>query len=219
VRGDREGEAENGKRANHHIAYARKRDSGDICDGKNNPMSPTKVSIIGALRFSDGDGLLYSLPIGKDEKQTTIWLDTIPNTLDWPGLGKYPEKPKPAAPPTWRDRQADSKVHEKWAAANKAAEEEWKRACDVYLKTLHTDPKYVQKALEFIDLQNREPQCLLDNWCWVYRDKVIRLDSAEPKSLCDRATDILHIKHYVLRRERHYERVRREVKHLKTWKG
>ena len=51
---------------------------------------------------------------------------------------------------------------------------------------------------------------------WVYRNKVISVESTEPETLRDKATDILMIKHHVLRRERHYERVRREVEALEN---
>ena len=100
-------------------------------------------------------------------------------------------------------------------AATKAAEEERCRARDAYLHALHSDPEYRQAATEFVERQQREPLPLL-NFFWVYRDKVLRLESREPEGLRNKETEVLLMKHYVLRQERHYERVRREVEALEN---
>jgi hypothetical protein len=149
--------------------------------------------------------------VGKGNLERTVWVKAeVPNEHDWPGLGRFPEQPKPAWGP-WPTVAARDKT----LAANKAAEEEWRRACDAYNRALHADPKYRQAALEFIELQNREPQPQFES-VWLYRNKVITVESTERETLRDKATDILMIKHYVLRREKHYERVRREVEALEN---
>jgi hypothetical protein len=59
---------------------------------------------------------------------------------------------------------------------------------------------------------------------WAYREKVVSLESTDPEICFRRETGVLKktnrafllIKHYVLRRERHYERVRREVDALEN---
>jgi hypothetical protein len=174
-------------------------------------MPRTTISLIGALRCSENDGLEFSVPVGKGNLERTFWMKAeVPNEHDWPGLGKLPEQPKPATGP-WPTTAARDKT----LAANKAAEEQWQRACSAYNRALHADPKYRQAALEFIELQNREPQQQFGSF-WLYRNKVISVESTEPETLRDKAADILMIKHHVLRRERHYERVRREVEALEN---
>lgn len=127
-----------------------------------------------------------------------------------------PEEPKPAPVPRFRDHGTQQQTQ----AANKAAEEEWKRALRAYYDAVHASPSYKQAALEFIELQNREPQLLLlvesSMRLWAYRKNVVRVESSEPDSLRDQSAEILLTKHYVLRRERHYERVRREVEALEN---
>jgi 5-methylcytosine-specific restriction endonuclease McrA len=173
-------------------------------------MPRTTISIIGALRYSEKDGLEFSVPVGKGNLERTFWMKAeVPNEHDWPGLGRFPERPNPATGP-WPNAAARDKT----LAANKAAEEEWQRACVAYDRALHADPKYRQAAMQLIELQNREPQHM--RICWVYRNKVISVESTEPETLRDKATEVLMIKHYVLRRERHYEKVRREVEALEN---
>jgi 5-methylcytosine-specific restriction endonuclease McrA len=46
---------------------------------------------------------------------------------------------------------------------------------------------------------------------WVYRDYVVRVVSDEPEAVRDEQKEALIVKHFILRRERDYERVRREV--------
>jgi len=45
---------------------------------------------------------------------------------------------------------------------------------------------------------------------------VLRLESNEPESLREKSADVLAVKHFVLRRERQYQRVRREVEALEN---
>jgi 5-methylcytosine-specific restriction endonuclease McrA len=131
---------------------------------------------------------------GKEYKhEATYWLEALPNAYEWPNLGTFPELTK---------------------AANRI---EWRCACDAYKHALHADPKYQEVAMEFLERQRREPQPLLDLW-WAFRDKVLGLESTEPEGLRNRETDLLLVKHYVLRQERNYERVRREVEAMENLK-
>jgi len=166
--------------------------------GRGIVVSRTTVTIVGTLLLSDEDGLQYSITVtAKGREEKTIWLEAVPNAEDeWPSIGKSPERPK--------------------RVLNKAEEEEWQRAHDAYNHALHANPKYRQVALDFIELQNHEPQPMMGGWLWVYRHKVCRFATTEPESLRDTAIDALLIKHHVLRRERYYERVRREVEALEN---
>jgi len=183
-------------------------------------VARTKITIVGKLRLSE-EGLLFSLSVGEPGKEKTTWVEALPNAYQWPGLGKFPERPTSQSvreafpdrhrPGGWYGEEAQ----EVWRAAKKAAEEEWHRARDAYFQALHSDPAYIQATAEFVERQHREPQPLLD-FFWVYRDKVLRLESTEPEGLRNKESDVLLMKHYVLRRERHYERVRREVEALEN---
>jgi 5-methylcytosine-specific restriction endonuclease McrA len=56
----------------------------------------------------------------------------------------------------------------------------------------------------------------MSTFFWAYKDHVVSLDSSEPETIRDKEQDALMVKHYVLRRERSYERVRREVDALEN---
>lgn len=63
----------------------------------------------------------------------------------------------------------------------------------------------------FVDEQRREPMCL--QWpLWFYKDHVLKVDGM----FADREDVILKIKHYVLRSERDYERIKQEVETLEN---
>ncbi|HUO05206.1 MAG TPA: HNH endonuclease signature motif containing protein [Candidatus Binataceae bacterium] len=151
--------------------------------------------MVGVLRLSAEDGLQVSLEVGDPPK--TLWWEALPNAFEWPGLGKYPEFP-------------NSK------AGDKAAQDEFERACTAYRKALHADPAYRSAASDFVRLQQREPQPLELRNFWVYKQKVLRLDSDEPEPLRDREKEALLVKHHVLRQEKYYEKVRREVEALEN---
>ena len=73
--------------------------------------------------------------------------------------------------------------------------------------------------MELFELQRREPQetpAFTAGSLWFFRDMVLRLESKEPQWLRDKSAEVLAIKHFVLRRERQYERVRREVEALEN---
>jgi 5-methylcytosine-specific restriction endonuclease McrA len=87
---------------------------------------------------------------------------------------------------------------------------------EAYLRALHQDPSYRVAAKEFLELQRREPQNLMGMFFWAYKDHVVRLDSKDPETIRDKEKDALMVKHYVLRRERSYDRIRREVDALEN---
>jgi 5-methylcytosine-specific restriction endonuclease McrA len=101
-------------------------------------------------------------------------------------------------------------------AANQAAKDEWQRAGEAYREARRADPRFKVAVREFVDLQNREPQRVMGGLGWIYRNKVCRLESKEPEPLRDTKTDAVLIKHFILRRERDYERVQREVDALEN---
>lgn len=187
-------------------------------------MSRPKINMGGTVRYSSDDGLTFLVVIGKGPEARAMPLDfgIPPNTNNWPGLGprpKYPERPKPI-PSSWHVSDDERQAR---LAAQRVAEEDWKRAeeqwridATAYDKALHSDPAYRQAAESFIELQRREPQELSDFGLWVYRDKVISFVSDEHEALRDKANDALAIKHFILRKERSYEKVKREVEALEN---
>ena len=172
-------------------------------------MSRTKIKIVGDLRNSDSEGLQYFIG---------TWDEVLPGTDDWPGLGQRPSEPK---------SRGDDKE-------KKALEDEWRRARAAYDQALHSDPEYRRAAAEFLEKQQREPQFLRTAtdlvslagpqnllFVWAYRGRVVAsvIDKADPDLYEVRPTGpprikdaiLLLIKHYVLRREKYYASVRREV--------
>jgi 5-methylcytosine-specific restriction endonuclease McrA len=51
---------------------------------------------------------------------------------------------------------------------------------------------------------------------WAYRDYVVTVESNEPEAVRDEQKEALVVKQFILRRERDYERVRREVEALEN---
>lgn len=90
--------------------------------------------------------------------------------------------------------------------------EAWKQVVAAHGKTLYSDAGYKAAAQVFIDRQFGEPEALGKNE-WLYRNKHLLVQSAEP---LDRNTEVMLIKHFVLRRERQYDRIRREVEALEN---
>lgn len=128
--------------------------------------------------------------------QRTYLLEALPDAYEWPCLGAFPNI-------TEEEYREDAK------------RTEWRSACYVYKQALHADPKYQQAAREFLERQRCEPQALLALW-WAFRERVLGVESTEPEELRDRETDVLLVKQYVLRHERNYEKVRREVEALEN---
>lgn len=83
---------------------------------------------------------------------------------------------------------------------------------------VHAEPSYQIAARAFYELQQHEPQPLdhvMSNF-WAYKDHVLVVNSEEPEPLRDRQKEALFVKHYILRRERDYERIKREVDALEN---
>jgi 5-methylcytosine-specific restriction endonuclease McrA len=142
-------------------------------------VSRPKISLTGKLRYSEAEGVQFSVTVGDRGKERTVWLEAVPSADEWPGIRKTDDN-------------------------------------EAYLRTLHQEPSYRLAAKEFLELQRREPQNLMGSFFWAYKDHVVSLDSQEPETIRDKETDALMVKHYVLRRERNYERVRREVDALEN---
>jgi len=87
-----------------------------------------------------------------------------------------------------------------------------------YTKRLHAAPSYKQAAKEFLERQRRDPQRLW--WgdfraeSWAYKDKILTRTSDEPESDMERTA--LLVKHYVLSREREFDRIQREIEALEN---
>ncbi len=159
-------------------------------------MSRTKVSVAGQLEFSEDQGrLMCSVEVGKGSRRCTAWIDVpLPNEEgDLPGLGPAPKEP----PET----------------ASKQAKDSFYYAREGYDQALHEHPNYKQAVSKFIELQYREPQPGPLEGMWIYRSKLCRIESGEPP---DMVRDALLVKHYMLRQERYYDKVRREVEALEN---
>jgi 5-methylcytosine-specific restriction endonuclease McrA len=81
------------------------------------------------------------------------------------------------------------------------------------LSGVPSDPAYRRAYSEFMERQRSKPQQIGGQpGVWIYRGKVVRVESTEP----DSDSIILWIKHRVLRQQRQYQRVRREVEALEN---
>jgi len=168
--------------------------------------SKANLTIVGILRFSEDGGLLFShaKPFQNYGMLPAEWDEALPNWPEWPGLGKCPERP----------RQQSSHMDE-W----RVAEKRWERDRNDYVRALHSDQAYKPAALEFVERQRREPILVKssgrNSWeMFVYRDKVVSVDAGGAES--EGLDKVFLIKHFVLRQERQYERVRREVAALEN---
>lgn len=182
-------------------------------------MPISRIKTVGWLRNSEETGLEFSI-LTDDLNQ--IWIEALANAYDWPGLGKYPEKPKDPKRPQderiprnsagttgaqeWLERQKTSDGE--WRNKKRDQEKDWQQACSAYKQALHADPEYRRAAAQFFKLQAGQPQVLPVHSHWVYRGKVLRVEWT-PEHLLEGRIPL--IKHYVLRKERLYAKVRREV--------
>ena len=144
------------------------------------------------------------------------WLEEYLLTDEgWPGLGKKPELEEVPTNLVFGVDLNDRKRH--------AAFRKWSDEMEPYRRALYADPKFLEAATEFLKLQRKEPLRInwsladdeetLANETWAYRDKILRVASSESD---DEETTALLIKHHVLRLERHYEKIRREVEALEN---
>ena len=106
-----------------------------------------------------------------------------------------------------------------WPKERKFSHEEHIKNCAPWFRARSQNVAYRRAALEFAELQSREPQQLkrylplkFDLWC--YRGRVLAVP--DNKASRDKALEALLIKRFVLRRERNYEKLRREVEALEN---
>ena len=116
-------------------------------------------------------------------------------------LEKRPEYPKEGHRPT----------QDEWIEMNAAS-----------YRARSDNPAYRRAVLEFVELQNREPKRLpnyllvwmFDLWC--YKHRVIKFERTEHDPLLDDSREVLLVKRFLLRSERNYEIIRREVEALEN---
>jgi hypothetical protein len=177
-------------------------------------MSRPKITIVGLLRWTEeyglGGAVLEVLPnrITPDrifyghklDEGTNYWFEPS-ISFDWRTSEERPKKPP------------------------KGTFDDWIKLSAPWYRARSDNPSYRRAALEFVALQNREPQVLqshhyIPDWnfaLWCYKGKVLKFEMSGAKGLnAGEATEALLIKHFVLRRERQYERVRREVEALEN---
>jgi len=81
---------------------------------------------------------------------------------------------------------------------------------EAYLLAMHADPNYRAAAKKFFDLQQHDPQPLA--WDWVFfRGVICTVQQGKGEQPVEPDAARLLIKHHVLRSERDYQRIRREV--------
>jgi hypothetical protein len=112
-------------------------------------MLRTKINTAGNLVRTKDGALVYSLYV--QESHQTHWLDALPNTKNWPGLGLFPERPK------YNYRGSG---YAAWKPKYDAAMKEWERAAAEYTRALYSDPSYIKAASEFVEKQQRQPEFL-----------------------------------------------------------
>ena len=168
-------------------------------------MSRPKIEIVGSLRLTDEEGLRFSLALGEPPK--TFWLQAL--DLDKYSAEKYPESPK-----------IESFQHvpgpQRLDTFN-AAKEQCERDRKAYFRAVLSSPQYKEAEREFLDRQMREPQLFdQEGVFWAYRGNVVRLDTKEPQDARNKDREALLIKHHVLKKDKQYEKVRREVEALEN---
>ncbi len=168
-------------------------------------MSRPKIEIVGSLRLTDEEGLRFSLPFGEPPK--AFWMQAL-------DVGKYSGETYPESP------KIESFQHipgpQRMAAFN-AAKEQSERDREAYFRSVFSGPEYKEAARDFLDRQMREPQLFDEGGAfWAYRGNVVRLDTKEPQEARIKDREALLIKHHVLQKDRHYEKVRREVAALEN---
>jgi hypothetical protein len=155
-------------------------------------VAKPKITIAGEVRYSEHDGLQGSLTVttGNPPQRKPVWLELLPNAYEWPGIPKVNPQTK------------DNKE---------------------YPKHLHAEPSYRKEAIQFLEAQRRNPQRLWwpkfrsgssEGHFWAYKDKVLSFTSDLPEN--DTQRTALLIKHHVLRRERQFDKIQREVEALEN---
>jgi len=127
---------------------------------------------------------------------TTYRLEVLPGAYEWPGIAALPELPR--------------------NIEDLAIWNEWKNKCHSYMRALHADERYRLAAKGFFERQRREPQPLPAGR-WAYRHLVLSVESSGSEQLRDDEREVVFIKHFVLRQERQFDRVKREVEALENF--
>jgi hypothetical protein len=86
---------------------------------------------------------------------------------------------------------------------------------DAYLRAVHADSSYRSAANQFTEIQQRDPQPVLDCF-WAFRGEVYALNRDQGDHAIEPDMARLLVKHHVLRRDRDYDRIRREVEALEN---
>ncbi|MGH7778707.1 MAG: HNH endonuclease [Candidatus Binataceae bacterium] len=173
-------------------------------------MSQPKITIVGKLEWSEAYGLGAAIleisrpeeisvirPYYKLEEGTKAWVE--PESFWWSTLVE-----KAPHPPAGSDFMV----------------KEWISFYAPWFQARSENQTYRSAAWEFVESQNCEPKQLrslsrsFDLWC--YKGKVLKFVASGPRGLRDQAMESLLIKRYVLRRERNYEKIRREVDALEN---
>jgi hypothetical protein len=199
-------------------------------------MARPKIRVIGELLSEEDGGLFFHISLDawpdslaqplrdyhKGAAPTDVyWVEALPDAYSWGG--KLPSKRKWEGPTRREDEPLDQ-----WRAAHDAQEAEYAaeyaRAEAAYYERLHSDEKYKKAAAELLLEQRVEPQLLFGVrgsrvtaatiTCWLYRDKVVRVETPEAEFPLGKIPTL--IKHRLLREERTYEKIRREVEALEN---
>jgi len=114
----------------------------------------------------------------------------------------------PSVEPLWMEVLPNA--HE-WPGIEKT-QPSTRKNLEAYRHTLHADPTYRQAAREFLERQRLEPQQVDSTSWWAYKDTVLEVEDI----VSDADTARLLVKHFMLKRSRHYEKIRREVEALEN---
>lgn len=174
-------------------------------------MNRPKTKIVGILRFSEDGGLLFSVSLdsGKGPEPDDIfeeflmWYDWYYNPPAPDGELKHAE---------WFEALPNAYQYETFA--NFPSEREFSRA-------LHANESYRKAASVLVERQRRDPELIFESegqrfpiTFWFYRDRIVRFESSEAEVPMNEIP--VFIKHYILRRERDLEKIRREVEALEN---
>jgi HNH endonuclease len=159
-------------------------------------MSKPKIVIVGSLRYSETDGLQGSVP-GASLEDNRRW--GVLRFLRYAHDRKWLE-----VLPNAYEWPGISHINEKAQMEEKEA----------YAKRLHAESSYKETAKEFFERQHRHPQQVAWGNFWAYKDKILSFTSAEPET--DMEQVALLVKHYLLRHERQFDKIQREIEALEN---
>jgi 5-methylcytosine-specific restriction endonuclease McrA len=199
-------------------------------------MARPKIRVIGELLSAEDGGLFFHVsldgygdPLAKPLQNYhkgaapthVFWVEALPDAYSWGG--KLPSKREWKGPTRREDEPLDQ-----WRAARDAQEAqyaaEYAQTEAAYYERLHSDERYKKAATELLREQRVEPQILFGsrarritentNTCWLYREKVVRVEAPEVEFPFEKIPTL--IKHRLLREERNYEKIQREVEALEN---